>query len=236
MSIKRWTPSSTRAVLILAIGAIVLQSGCNMQFRRLRFEGKRALIHGNHAAARGFFQDANELRPGHAETLLDLAAGCEYFASRQLEFGNRIAARRELDRALEYYERALGAHPGLHAALVGMNHVLELQGRAGEALARAQWASEVVGPAAIQQIFLAAELEERGDLDGAMAHYRLAVTMEPDNPRALVEMGRFLVRRGQTQETLIHLKKAYAIDPAQIRASEVLLTLEGASATSDQHP
>ncbi len=236
MWIKRRKPAFLRAIVILSVGAIVFQSGCGMQFRNLRFEGQRALINGNYAAARGFFEDANDLRPAHAVTLHDLAVCCEYFAGQRLEEGNRVAAERELDRAIAYYDRAINVHPGMQAALTGKNRALELRGHVDEALAHARWASRFVGPSAKQQVFLAAELEERGDLDGALLGYRLAVAMEPNNPDALVEMGRFLVRRGRTQEALIHLKKAYSIDPAQVSAAEVLLTLEGSQGPGAKRP
>ena len=124
----------------------------------------------------------------------------------------------------------------MQEALRGKNRALELRGYADEALAEARWANTFVGPSATQQIFLASELEERGDLSGALLRYRQAVAMEPNNPNALVEMGRFLVRRGRTQEALVHLKKAYSIDPAQISAAEVLLTLEGSPAPGAERP
>jgi len=63
-----------------------------------------------------------------------------------------------------------------------------------------------------------------------MLRYRQAVAMEPDNPNAQFVMGRFLVSRGRTSEALVHLKRAYALDPRHIGAGQVLRTLEGAPA------
>jgi len=236
MRIKQPNLASLRAIVILSVGAILFQSGCGMQVRRLRYEGRRAVTDGNYAAARGFFEDANELRPAHAVTLLNLAECCEYFAEERLAEGNRVAAEREWDRAVEYYDRAIGVHPGMQAALTGKNRTLERRGHVDAALAAARWANTFVGPSAKQQIFLASELEERGDLNGALLRYRQAVAMEPDNPQALVEMGRFLVRRGRTQDALIHLKRAYAIDPKQVSAAEVLLTMEGSPDPGTERP
>ncbi len=126
---------------------------------------------------------------------------------------NHPAAMRELDDAITYFSRAIDAHPGHQASIEGKNRALELKGQFDEALEQAEWAAEFVGPSARQQIFLAEELEERGDLDGALLRYRQAVAMEPGNPGAHVAFAKFLMRRNNETAAIQHLQVAYRLNP-----------------------
>ena len=69
------------------------------------------------------------------------------------------------------------------------------------------------GPSAKQQIFLADEFEQRGDLDGALLRYRQGVAMEPDNAKAHVAIAQFLMRHDNEAAAYHHLVEANRIDP-----------------------
>ena len=126
---------------------------------------------------------------------------------------NRPAALRELDEAIAYYSQALEIYPGHQASMEGMNTALELKGQFDTALRHAEWAAEYVGPSARQYIFLAKELEERGDVDGALLRYRQAVAMEPGNPKAHVAFAKFLLRAKNEPAAIHHLQAAYRLNP-----------------------
>ncbi len=123
------------------------------------------------------------------------------------------AALRELDRAIGYFSSAIDEHPGHFSSMEGLNVALELKGQFDEALERAEWAAEFVGPSARQYVFLARELEERGDQDDALLRYRQAVAMEPDNATAHAAFAKFLLRVPNEAAAVHHLLAAYKIDP-----------------------
>ena len=126
---------------------------------------------------------------------------------------NHAAAMRELDAAIAYYTQAMDVHPGDQASIEGKNIALELKGQFDEALDHAEWAAEFVGPSAKQYIFLAKELEQRGDVDGALLRYRQAVAMELDNPEAHIAFAKFLLRQDNERMAVHHLQQAYRLNP-----------------------
>ena len=120
---------------------------------------------------------------------------------------------REVDEAIDYYTRAIDVHPGHQASLEGRNIALRLKGQFDEALHSAEWAARFVGPSALQYVFLARELEQRGDVDGAYLRYRQAVAMEPGNAAAHTAFARFLIKEGNERAAVYHLQIAYRLNP-----------------------
>ena len=82
-----------------------------------------------------------------------------------------------------------------------------------------------VGPSARQQIFLAREMEERGDLDAARLRLLQAVAMEPANAAAHEELGLFYRRIGEHDLALRHLARANRLDPTRRRSAAALSEL-----------
>ena len=211
-------------VLVLALLTL---GGCatGPDSRALRLAGQRAMIDHDYAVARGLFQEAYQLEPEDPANLHDLGDCCMHYARQRFGQRNAPAALREVDRAVAYYQRAINAHPGWQPALLGKNRALELKGQFEEALRVAKWAADFVGPAARQQIFLARELEERGDLDAAQLRYRQAVAVEPDNAAAHEELGRFFLRNEKRDLAIGELLSAYQLDPRRPGLREALTEL-----------
>lgn len=182
-------------------------------FRELRLEGQRALIDRDFAVARGLFKEAEKQVPKDALNLHDLGDCCLYYARDRFERRNYPAAMREVDRGIAYYDRAIRSQPGFSAALLGKNIALELKGQFEQAMGVAEWAVKFVGPSAKQQIFLARELEERGDPDAALLRLQQAVAMEPQNATAHAELGMFFLRADKRARAAAHLRRAYQLDP-----------------------
>ena len=206
-----------RGLLCVAASGLlvgVLSTGCTtMEYRDKRFHGQNLMIGGGYGAARHFFEEAETIKPRRVENLHDLGTCSVMLARQRFEEKNQVAAMRELDSAVRYYSHALEVFPGHQASIEGKNIALELKGQFDEALEHAEWTVEFVGPAAKQYIFLAQENEQRGDIDSALLRYRQAVAMEPKNAAAHISFAKFLLRTGNDEAAVFHLKKAYHLDP-----------------------
>lgn len=171
------------------------------------------MLDGMYGPARYYFEEAEEARPRTLDNLHDLAVCSIMMAKQRFAEMNHAAAMRELDMAIGYFNQALDVYPAHQASLEGKTIALKLKGQFDEALRTAHWAAEFVGPSAQQYVFLARELEERHDLDGALLRYRQAVAVEPRNPGAHREFARFLLRHHKESAGVHHLQIAYRLDP-----------------------
>jgi tetratricopeptide (TPR) repeat protein len=221
--LRRFVRSGIPAALAGCVLVLAL-SGCGPNYRELRIEGQRAVIHGGFAPAQYFFLEAEKKKPNNPENLHDLGFCSFMLAREKFQQMNRAAAMREVDAAIDYYSRAIKSHPGHQASLVGKNLALELKGQFDDALKHAEWAAEFVGPSAQQQLFLAKELEERDDTDGALLRYRQAVAMEPRNFKAHLLFAKFLLRHKNEAAAVYHLQEAYRLNPRDQWVTEQLVS------------
>lgn len=203
-------PTQRHGALVASLMTIALLAGCSSgpSYDQLRREGQVAMIKGEYGPSRYMLQQAE--RKSHrlrVENLHDLGVAHVMVAREKFAQMNPAAAFRELDAAIDYYSRGIEAHPGHQACLEGKNIALELKGQFEEALKHAEWAAEFVGPSARQQIFLASELEERGDFDAALLRYQQAITMEPRNPSAHFAFAEFLNRHNMEGAAAHHLQE-----------------------------
>jgi tetratricopeptide (TPR) repeat protein len=65
----------------------------------------------------------------------------------------------------------------------------------------------------IAQNNLGSALAQRGQVDGAMAHYQRALEIKPDSVEAHVNLGNALAGRGRVDEAVAHYLKALEINP-----------------------
>ncbi len=65
---------------------------------------------------------------------------------------------------------------------------------------------------------LAGTLEERGQLNEAIANYREALEIKPAVAQVQSNLGNALLREGQVEEAIVHLQTALQIDPAYAEA------------------
>ncbi len=205
-----------------AVVATALQVGCGPSYRQLRLEGQVAMVNGEYGPARYMLEKAEDKRHRYVENLHDRAVCSVMVAKERFAQMNHAAALRELDAAIDYYSRAIEEHPGHQASLEGKNIALELKGQFEKALRHAEWAAEFVGPSARQFVFLADELEQRGDLDAALLRYRQAVSIEPKNPLGHVAFAKFLMRNQNERAAMVHLAEAYRLNPKDKWVAEQL--------------
>ena len=216
MFLYHQSPRATlKAAVAAALLVLVSVTGCAPSYYQLRYEGQQALLNAEHGTARRLFKQADDKRPRAVDNLHDLGVCSVLLARAQFEQMNHAAALREVDEAIAYYTRAIDVHPGHQASLEGRNIALRLKGQFDEALESAEWAARFVGPSAQQYIFLARELEQRGDVDGAYLRYRQAVAMEPGNAVAHTAFARFLIKEGNERAAVYHLRVAYRLNPLE---------------------
>ena len=229
MSLRLGTQGGAGVLVATASVVFLSAAGCSTvpTFAELRVHGQRQVVACKSGVAKRLFEEAHELRPEDPYNLHDMGV-CSMVLSRDFaRQRNHPAAMREVDQAIEYYSRAINAHPGFQSALLGKNLALELKGQFDEALRHAEWAREFVGPSARQQIFLAHEFEERGDLDGALLRYRQGVAMEEQNAAAHAELGKFMYRQKRADEAVSHLQTAYRLNPNEPGVLRLLVELGG---------
>jgi protein O-mannosyl-transferase len=77
-------------------------------------------------------------------------------------------------------------------------------------------------------------LNDQGDADRAIAHYRQAVELRPNYPEAHYNLGRLLVQKGQLDEAIAQYEKALEINPADAQAHNNLGTTLFASRRVDE--
>lgn len=212
-----------RLLLLLAIAVATPPIvGCGPSYRQLRREGQQAMIGGAYGPARILFAQAEEKRPRRARNLYDLGNCSVMLAKDRFTQRNHPAAMRELDEAVDYFNASIDAHPGFTPSIEGKSVALKLRGQFDEALRTAEWAATFVGPSAKQYVFLANELEERGDADGALLRYRQAVSLEPKNYQLHLTFARFLLRHNNEPAAVFHLQAAYRLDPSDTWVADEL--------------
>ena len=225
-------------MIVVLIGSSCLVApmiGCaHDNYYQMRQLGQMAMIDSSYAAARHFFEEAEHASPRHVENLHDLGACSVAMAKEKFALMNHAAAVRELDAAIAYYTRAIDAHPGHQASLEGKNVALELKGQFDEALEHAEWAAQFVGPSAKQYMFLAGELEQRGDDDGALLRYRQAVAVEPANAEAHRTFAKFLLAHGNETAAVYHLQRSYVLKPSDPWVREQLISRGALPALADE--
>ncbi|MHC5111258.1 MAG: tetratricopeptide repeat protein [Planctomycetota bacterium] len=212
-----------RPVLMLAAAVLLVPLvGCGPSFRELRMEGLQVMLEKQYAPARYIFIQADEVKRNQVDNLHDMGFCSVMIARDRVRQGDKVGALQDLDRAVEYYTRAIDAHPGHQSSLIGKNVALELRGEPEAALDHAKWAVRVVGPSARQYLFLADELDQRGDADGALLRYRQAVSIEPDNARAHASFAKFLLRHNNESAAIGHLRYAFKLNPQDAWVREQL--------------
>lgn len=214
--------ANVRRIAIAAVLSMLPLVGCGPSYRTLRHEGMSTMATGSYGSAKWFFLQADQKKPRQVDNLYDLATCYLMLAKDDFQQQYYAAAMRDVNNAIDFFGRAIDAHPGHQPAIEGKSMALELKGQFDAALANAEWAAEFVGPAAAQFLFLAKGLEARGQLDDAFLRYRQAVAVEPKNVEAHLAFARFLLKGDNEAAAVHHLQEAYLIDPTDTWTTDQL--------------
>jgi protein O-mannosyl-transferase len=135
-----------------------------------------------------------------SETLWEHALRCTPRNARARNgLGNALFARKQFERAVQQYEAALA-----------------INGKYNEAQDNLRIAKAEV------QFRLAAALADRGELDGAVRHYRSALELRPDYVDAHYNLGFVLSRQGRTAEAVAQWREALRLRPDDLDSLDQL--------------
>lgn len=225
---KRWVESlGARFAVTLSVLLGVAVGGCAPTYQDLRMEGHAALERKDYGVAKRLLKRAEHIKPQDWRNLYDIGVCCLLAGDEKLQQRERVAAKRELDEAYDYFQRVAQARPGDEFAYRGMNVSLELKGEYEKALSEAEWAAQNVGPSVRLRVYLAQELEQRGDMDAALATFREAIDLDPNNSSAHYAFAQFLYRRGQDAEAMYELEWANRLAPEDEQISAEVLARGG---------
>jgi arylsulfatase A-like enzyme/Flp pilus assembly protein TadD len=152
------------------------------------------------------YGDANEILVRLDELLPDQYIVYYYFGRLALEAGDPPTAVGALEHALELNPSYLPTYTQLANALYA-------SGDAGAALALVDQGRAMFPGNFSLTMLEGAIAHDGGGLDEALAAYRAAETLQPDNPRLLERMGHLHLLRQQPQEAVRYMRRLVEITP-----------------------
>lgn len=199
--------------------------GCGPVVGEINQEGLKEYNAGRYIEAIGLFKTALNKDITRPETLYYTGRAYVGLAEERFRAGNPRMARRNLDDAVYYFDRAIQAFPGYLEAVQGKNRALELRGEYDKAIETLKESEKLLGPSAAYKIMIARDYEQRGDHDNALTAYRQAIALEPLNAVAHAELGRFYQRIGRKQDAIDELVRAHRINPDRADVADDLRAL-----------
>jgi len=203
----------------MVLGAAVLAAGCEdpaVRFNRMGLEAYRA---GEYTRAAAAFEEAAHHNP---------EAG-EYYFNR----GMSEQALGQIDRAIFTYGLAVRLSPGIVQAYQNTAQCYLQKGmpdKALETLETGATSNPYTGEAFLN---VGRFYVDRKDLAMARLWYAKAVAADPDNSLAHRDYGRLLLRLGEREKGIEHLRKSWDLQPIQPDVSAELTEL---APTGDQLP
>ncbi|WNG40128.1 tetratricopeptide repeat protein [Archangium violaceum] len=162
--------------------------------------GLRLLARGEYAAAVSSFETALRAHPQDVDSWFGLARA-------QLALGKPEAARTAL-------ARTVALAPG-HSAAQALIASLEDDGGSPEVLKRLASLAQAPGAGFIEHYAHAQALLRRGQDDEASKSLRAALTLQPESPQALVDLGQIALRQGRADKARDAFRVASGLAPGE---------------------
>ncbi len=212
----------------LALASLYEQQGLLIDARQHYLVAADAFTRaGNSREALDVLRRIADLEPANTDVRLRLA---ESYANESLpdlaaeaytEAGARLAARKEVEAALDAFTRALALRPATHAALHGMLSAHAELGTADEAAEVLEQAvKERPGDLEVRAMLARAYVDAE-DAERAEAATRELVGRDPSSFMLLFDVARLYLRRGDTDASAGLLD--YVAEPALVARQEVVL-------------
>ncbi|UCC28896.1 MAG: tetratricopeptide repeat protein [Phycisphaerales bacterium] len=150
------------------------------------------------------------------------------FVSAHANLANALSQTGQFLQAVEHYLIVRQLDPYHVNASINLGHALDMLGRTEESIEAYREAARVDRKHAEPQVLarahfnLGSALGRQGDLDGAVAEYRQALSFWPLYAKAHFSLGRALSLQGRYNEAVKHYNKTLDIDPQHDGARQAL--------------
>ena len=131
-------------------------------------------------------------------------------------------ARGDLKGATELLKQIVQERPDLSQPRLNLGQVLQLQGRADEAISVFQETAEKFPQEALAQFNLGTAREMSGELDAAAASYREALRLKPDYADAFFCLGFLLKKQNDARGAAEVLRQAVSTNPGFVPCRRLL--------------
>ena len=205
--------------LAVVLAAAVLAAGCEDPSVRFNQMGQEAYRAGDYTRARAAFEEAIQRNPDVGE----------YYFNR----GVTEQALGHFDRAIFNYDMATRLSPGIVAAYRNAAQCYLEKGQTDRALAVLETGTQANPYTAEAFINVAQFYLARQDLASTKLWLAKAVAADPDNPVAHREYATILIRTGERDKGIEHLRMSLERAPVQ---PEVSATLSELAPPGDQLP
>jgi tetratricopeptide (TPR) repeat protein len=210
------------AINTLLAGVIVCAvGGCGWMSSGQNSEGVRLFQQGYYDAAAQRFRQAIQTEPNNPDSYYNLAA----YYHRQ---GKTQQQSADLAQAESYYRQCLDRNPNHVECRRGLAVLLVEQGRSEESFAMLEdWATQNPTLAA-PKIEIARLFEEFGDRNAAKEHLTAALSVSPNDPRALAALGKLREDSGDVNQALSNYQRSLMVNHSQPELAQRVSALQGA--------
>lgn len=211
------------ALAASACALLGLATGCNtVQNQTLNAEGVALYKQGAYQQAAGKFQEAIAKRP-------DLGDGYYNLAAAMHQSGVQYNRPDDLKQAETLYNQALERSPDHAECYRGLAVLLKETGRpdASYRLMNSWATASPTNPN--PHVETARLLEEDKRSEEAEAQLVQALTIKPDDARALAALGRLRDQSGDYQQALQNYQRSLQMNPNQTQVAARVATLQGAT-------
>ena len=192
-------------------------------------EGVRLFEQARYQDAAKEFQEATYDDPNNADAYYNLAA--TYHRIGRLEH-----RQSDLSQAESYYNLCLDRNPNHTECYRGLAVLLAEQGRTEEAFRLVEgWVQRQPG-LADARIELARLNDEFGNRQAAKEHLIEALSVQPDNPRALTALGKIREDSGDTTQALANYQRSHWHDNRQPEVASRVTVLQPGGAAGVSAP
>ena len=180
--------------------------------------GKNYFMLGDYKRATEFFEQALALSPGSSEYELWLGRAW----GRRAETSGWLMAGPHASKARQHFERAVALDPHNHEAKNDLfDFYLNAPGFLGGGMEKAEAiAKSIAGERPAESEFEQAELAERTkDYAAAEAHLRRAMELAPSEAGRIVDLARYVAKRGRLAESDVLFEQARKLAPGLPRVA-----------------
>jgi len=208
------------AALIFLAGLPLFFCGCGgITASGRNAEGVRLFQQSQYDQALRQFQDASYADPTNADAYYNLAATYH-------RLGKMNNQQSDLEKAETYYNLCLDRNRNHADCYRGLAVLLAEEGRNQEAFRLVEgWVSQQP-TSADAKIELARLCDEYGDRNAAKEHLIEAITLQPDNARALAALGKIREDSGDTAQALANYQRSFWYDSRQPQVASRISALQ----------